>query len=299
MNDQTKPFVSVIIPVYNDLDRLKTCLEALEEQTYPGNLYEIIVVNNNPAHNIEPDIVNFNNVHLFCESHRSSYAARNKGIMNARGAVIAFTDSDCIPKTDWIEKGVTNLLNEHNCGLVAGRIDVFCSDPESPTAIELYEKITAFKQKTYVKRLRFGATANLFTFKKIIQKVGCFNYALLSSGDFEWGNRVFAAGYKQVYADDTCVSHPALKTFGQRFRKRIRIIRGKNKSGTLSFSLRIFMKRLFIPLREAKKVVFEGKYDEFLRGKKQKLKFSAVYFFDSYVWTFGSLVINLLGRKKH
>ena len=298
MNDLTKPFVSVIIPVYNGLERLKTCLEALEEQTYPRNLYEVIVVNNDPSQNIEPHIVNSNNVRVICESHRSSYAARNKGILNAKGAVIAFTDSDCIPKSDWIEKGVTNLLNEPHCGLVAGRIEVFCSDPENPTAIELYEKITAFKQKTYVERSKFGATANLFTFKNIIQRVGCFNDTLLSSGDFEWGNRVFEAGYKQIYADDTCVSHPALKTFGQRFRKRIRIIRGKYKSGTLNFSLRLFMKRLALPLNETKKVIFEGKYDEFLRGKKQKFKFAAVFFFDSYVWTFGSLVITLLGRKK-
>lgn len=298
MNDLTKPFVSVIIPVYNDLERLKTCLEALEEQTYPRNLYEVIVVNNDPSQNIEPHIVNSNNVRVICESHRSSYAARNKGILNAKGAVIAFTDSDCIPKSNWIEKGVTNLLNEPHCGLVAGRIEVFCSDPENPTAIELYEKITAFKQKIYVERSKFGATANLFTFKNIIQKVGCFNDTLLSSGDFEWGNRVFEAGYKQIYADDTCVSHPALKTFGQRFRKRIRIIRGKYKSGTLNFSLRLFMKRLALPLNETKKVIFEGKYDEFLRGKKRKFKFAAVFFFDSYVWTFGSLVITLLGRKK-
>ena len=298
MNDLTRPFVSVIIPVYNDLERLITCLGALEEQTYPGNLYEVIVVNNNPLQNIEPFIVNFHHVRLVCESHRSSYAARNKGILNARGSVIAFTDSDCIPKSDWIEKGVTNLLKEPHCGLVAGRIEVFCSDPGNPTAIELYEKITAFKQERYVERLRFGATANLFTFKDIIQKIGCFNDTLLSSGDFEWGNRVFEAGHKQIYADDTCVSHPALKTFGQRFRKRIRIIRGKHKSGTLNFSLRLFIKRLLLPLKEAKKVVFEGKYDEFLGGKKQKIKFSAVYFFDSYVWTFGSLVINLFGRKK-
>jgi cellulose synthase/poly-beta-1,6-N-acetylglucosamine synthase-like glycosyltransferase len=49
MNDLTKPFVSVIIPVYNNLERLKTCLEALEEQTYPRNLYEVIVVNNDPS----------------------------------------------------------------------------------------------------------------------------------------------------------------------------------------------------------------------------------------------------------
>jgi glycosyltransferase involved in cell wall biosynthesis len=298
MDNLHRPFVSVIIPVYNDVKRLKICLEALENQTYPRELYEVIVVNNDPSQTIEPDVVNFNNVRLVYESYRSSYAARNKGVLNARGSVIAFTDSDCIPKSDWIEKGVTNLLNEPHCGMVAGRIEVFCSDPENPTAIELYEKITAFKQKMYVDRLKFGATANLFTFKNIINEVGPFNYTVLSSGDSEWGNRVFKAGYKQIYADDTCVLHPARKTARQRYNKRIRIIRGKYKLGTLDFSLRLFVKRLFLPLIEARRVFFEGKYSEYLRGKKQKFKFAAVFLFDSYVWTFGSLIITFFGRKK-
>jgi glycosyltransferase involved in cell wall biosynthesis len=298
MNDLSKQFVSVIIPVYNDLERLKICLEALEEQTYPRNLYEVIVVNNDPSQTIEPHVVNFDNVRVICESHRSSYAARNKGILNAKGAVIAFTDSDCIPKSDWIEKGVTNLLNEPHCGLVAGRIEIFCSDPENPTAIELYEKITAFKQRMYVDRLKFGATANLFTFKNIINEVGPFNYTVLSSGDSEWGNRVFKAGYKQIYADDTCISHPARKTLRQRYNKRIRILMGKYRLGTLDFSIRLFVKRLFLPLIEAKKIIFEGKHDDYLRGKKQKFKYVLVVIFDSYLWTFGSLIITLFGRKK-
>jgi cellulose synthase/poly-beta-1,6-N-acetylglucosamine synthase-like glycosyltransferase len=47
----------------------------------------------------------------------------------ARGEIVAFTDSDCIPATDWIEKGVDNLLRIPNCGLVAGEIAVFFKDP--------------------------------------------------------------------------------------------------------------------------------------------------------------------------
>jgi len=40
------PFVSVIVPVWNDAERLARCLQALEAQTYAGDLYEAIVVNN-------------------------------------------------------------------------------------------------------------------------------------------------------------------------------------------------------------------------------------------------------------
>ncbi len=51
--DQSLPFVSVIIPVYNDLDRLTSCLEALERQTYGKNLYEVLVIDNGSDHAIE------------------------------------------------------------------------------------------------------------------------------------------------------------------------------------------------------------------------------------------------------
>jgi glycosyltransferase involved in cell wall biosynthesis len=46
-------FISVIIPVFNDAEPLKTCLEALENQTYPKDLYEVIVIDNASDENIE------------------------------------------------------------------------------------------------------------------------------------------------------------------------------------------------------------------------------------------------------
>jgi cellulose synthase/poly-beta-1,6-N-acetylglucosamine synthase-like glycosyltransferase len=42
------PFVSVIVPVYRDADRLRGCVRALAGQTYPRERFEIIVVNNDP-----------------------------------------------------------------------------------------------------------------------------------------------------------------------------------------------------------------------------------------------------------
>ncbi|MDZ7736204.1 MAG: glycosyltransferase [Gammaproteobacteria bacterium] len=43
------PYVSVIVPVYHDWDRLRDCLHALSQQHYPPESLEIIVVNNDPA----------------------------------------------------------------------------------------------------------------------------------------------------------------------------------------------------------------------------------------------------------
>jgi glycosyltransferase involved in cell wall biosynthesis len=221
--DGAKPFVSVIIPVFNDSERLKLCLRALEHQTYPRASYEVIVVDNGSYESIEPLAEVFEQVRIVHESQVGSYAARNKGISVCRGGVLAFTDSDCVPAKDWIERGVAALRLVPDCGLVAGRIDVFFAEGGRPTAVELYESITAFAQKRYVEQSNFGATANLFTLRSVFESVGLFDAGLRSGGDKDWGQRVYAAGYRLLYADDARVSHPARRSFGQLGKKVARL----------------------------------------------------------------------------
>ncbi|MDA2918273.1 glycosyltransferase [Desulfobacterota bacterium AH_259_B03_O07] len=222
----THPFVSVIIPVLNDSERLKTCLRSLENQSYPKSKYEVIVVDNGSEEDIFALAEIFGVATFTRETFRSSYAARNKGISMAKGDVIAFTDSDCIPAEDWIENGVANLLRIANCGLVAGKIEIFFRNPLKPTAVELYESVIAFPQELYVEVQKFGATANLFTFKSVIDRVGAFNDKLKSGGDVDWGNRVFSIGLKLTYADDTIILHPSRNSLNNLYKKHIRIAGG-------------------------------------------------------------------------
>jgi glycosyltransferase involved in cell wall biosynthesis len=229
MTDRSSPFVSVIIPVFNDGECLKICLGALENQTYPKHLYKIIIVDNgsDETQNIQGIIAQFKQATAAIESTPGSYAARNHGISLAKGEVIAFTDADCIPATDWIEKGVKHLLAVSNCGLVAGKVEFFFQNPQQPTAVELYDSFMCLRQKYYVQERKFGATANLFTFKSVIDRVGVFDANLKSSGDAEWGRRVFSSGYQQVYAEDACVLHPARHSFKQLYAKAVRLAGGK------------------------------------------------------------------------
>lgn len=76
--------------------------------------------------------------------------------------IIAFTDSDCIPAKDWIEKGVRNLLNIPNCGLVAGRD--FFKNPSKPNAIELYA--LQISNKKDIERRRFWFYCKCFYIQK-------------------------------------------------------------------------------------------------------------------------------------
>ncbi len=220
-------FVSVIIPVLNDSKRLKICLEALENQTYPKNLYEVIVVDNGSEEDIQALVSNFGQATYISETRPGSYIARNKGLSIAQGELIAFTDSDCIPAPDWLEKGAANLLKVPNCGLVAGKIEIFYENSNRPTAVELYESFIAFPQKYFVEVMRFGATANVFTTKTVIEHAGKFDETLKSGGDIEWGQRVFSSGYKLLYADDTRMSHPGRRSLRDLYKKHIRIADGQ------------------------------------------------------------------------
>jgi glycosyltransferase involved in cell wall biosynthesis len=284
MNEAIIPFVSVIIPVYNDAERLQICLKSLQDQTYPKEKYEIIVVDNGSTDSPRDVVNQFSQARMDCESKPGSYAARNKGILLAKGEVIAFTDADCIPASDWLEKGVEILLKTINCGLVAGRVDLFLHDPTQPTPVELYQKLTSFRQEAYVKNLKFGPTANVFTFKHVIDAVGSFNDSLKSGGDFEWGNRVFSAGYQQIYADDVKVAHPARRSFQELYRRQARIIGGKfDLLEKKRYSSKGFAKVLLVDIKRTLNMLLLICKTDKLNGVDQRLKAMIVALFAGYV----------------
>lgn len=228
MGSSNYPFVSIIIPVYNDEDQLKLCLSALSEQQYEQSRYEIIVVDNgseNPE-GLQSIIELHDRAYLTKELAPGSYAARNKGIDMAKGEIIAFTDADCIPAPDWLPLGVEMITTSSNCGLVGGQIQMFFLNPEQPTLVELYETVMGLPQQRFIKKYHYGATANVFTTRQVIDKVGKFDAQLKSSGDLEWGQRVHAAGYRQVYAESVIVKHPTHTSFTEFYTRTKRLAGG-------------------------------------------------------------------------
>ncbi len=271
------PFVSVIIPVFNDSERLKLCLGALESQSYAKECYEVIVIDNGSEIGISSIEDHFPHAITAYEERPGSYVARNKGISLAKGEVIAFTDSDCIPDSQWIQEGVTALLAEPNIGLVAGRIDLFFKDRQHPTAYELYESIEmGFPQDEFIKEKSFGVTANLFTFRSILDQIGSFDESLKSGGDIQWGQSVCEYGYKLVYSDHALVQHPTRDSWESLRKRSVRIIGGKYdvlkrdlSSWELFLNLLLFLKPPFRSL-------YQIWTDTRLKSVNQKVKFTVV-----------------------
>jgi glycosyltransferase involved in cell wall biosynthesis len=295
-------FVSVIVPVLDDSERLQICLKALEDQTYPKNMYEVIVVDNGSQENIESVVSQYGKATLYFESKPGSYAARNKGLSISRGDIIAFTDSDCVPAQDWIEKGVANILRVPNCGLIAGKIDIFFRDPDKPTAAELFESVMAFQQKHYAEVKGYGATANVFTFRRVIDQVGDFNDMLNSGGDLEWGQRVISSGYKLVYVEDVCVAHPARYSLDELIKKHTRVIKGyydfvKMKKTYPSISLLGSVAIELLPPVLSISRIFTNERFKRLKGIKEKSKVIFVFVLIRYFRALEKIRL-LLGEDK-
>lgn len=222
---------SIIVPVRNDAERIVACVAALDAQAYDRDRYEIIVVDNGSTDGTRDLLAQWPRLRVLVEPRVGSYAARNRGIAAARGTVVAFTDADCIPDAEWLAAGSAALAAEPGVGLVAGRIDVYAADPDAPTAVELYEMCFGFPQRMYVERMRFGATANVFTTRSVLDTVGVFDASLASGADMEWGRRVATAGWRLAFCARAVVRHPARGTWMEWRRKQERVLRGHRQLG--------------------------------------------------------------------
>lgn len=217
-----KPFtISVIIPVYNTWDSLKLCLNALEEQSYEKELFEIIVVDN-ASTSPKPEWLQLPvNARIISENEPGSYAARNTGASAASGDILAFTDSDCIPDKHWL-RNAEEIYEETNCDLIGGGIEVFREKGGSNHAY-IYDKYFAFQQKEWVPKGN-SCTANLIIKKSVFHEAGKFDSTLKSGADWEFSRRCVDKGFRMVYGKSVIVKHPARKSLRALLKKHMRHI---------------------------------------------------------------------------
>lgn len=197
------PELTVIIPHYNDLLRLETCLAALVPQLAQYPQAEAVVVDNASPVDLVPMQEKFPTVRFITESTKGAAAARNRGVADTRGAKLLFLDSDCVPAPDWLG---TALALECQDKALGGRVDTFDETPAPRSGAEAFETVFAFHQKDYVEKKGFSVTANLLTSRAVFEDVGPMIVGL--SEDVDWCQRATAKGYALNYVDSLQVAHP-------------------------------------------------------------------------------------------
>jgi GT2 family glycosyltransferase len=119
------PFVSVIVPTAGRPQSVETCLSYLRRLCYPH--FEIIVVDNAPdvpetRAVVESCAASDRRVRYVAEARPGSSVARNRGVREALGKVLAFTDDDVMVDAEWLSWMVEPFLIDPRVGVVTGLV---------------------------------------------------------------------------------------------------------------------------------------------------------------------------------
>lgn len=211
--------ISVVVPFYNSERYISECIESLLSQKYPMENYEIIMVDNNST-DASADIVRrYSQVKLVSEKRQGAYAARNRGLKEAKGEVIAFTDPDCVPSSDWL-KEIELAMADSDVGVVIGSHQL-ARDSFLLSILADYEN----EKKNYVfnnkiKEAYYGHTNNMAVRKKLFDEMGLFIER--SRG----ADTIFVCQCIELYSSDVIrysptvqVRHMEIDNVGTYFRK--------------------------------------------------------------------------------
>jgi GT2 family glycosyltransferase len=216
------PTVSVIVPACNAAGQIRGCLAALRAQSYLHELTEVVVVDDFSEDGTAAVVVSHGATLLQQPSRAGPYAARNRGLEHARGEVVAFTDADCWPAPDWLERAILAMTGS-GADLVGGRVMFRFS--RRPRVGELTDALWHLDVERQIADNRACMTANLLVRRAVFEAVGSFDARVRSGGDGRWTRRATDAGFQLTYAADAVVTKEA-RRLGPLLAKAYRIGRG-------------------------------------------------------------------------
>jgi O-antigen biosynthesis protein len=132
------PQISILLPTCNRPKLLENCLAALSRQE-TKYMFEIIVVNNAPAHAGITDVVaQFPLARTITEKRPGLSYARNAGIRAARGDILVFTDDDTLAAPDWLENLAAPFFSRAEITAVTGQTLPLKLETEAEILFEAY-----------------------------------------------------------------------------------------------------------------------------------------------------------------
>ncbi len=220
-------YISVIIPAFNEEKNIKDCISSLLNQSYPKNFFEIIVVDNNSCDKTFELARSFPIRCLKETKIQGPAAARNRGVLEAKGEVLAFIDADCIAHRKWLEEGIKRFKKDIGC--VGGKSETL--NPKSffqKVLIDIGATIGAQDGPLRTYFYPYFPTLNVFYKKKVFEKIGLFDTELLTGEDVDFCWRMqFYTEYKMDFAPEALVYHKCKENLYSLFKQRKSYAKGR------------------------------------------------------------------------
>ena len=215
--------VTVCVVVYNAIQNIQQCIDALVAQDYPTSHFEILFIDNNSTDGTKQLLLYYNehykNIRTLINPIIGIAGSRNLGLMRAKHGYVAFTDSDCVPPPNWLSRlafGFETHLREDpelvavggsnvppaNAGLLYDTLAVFLN-----TYFGSHGSVQGkrYDRDRYVSHL---PTVNVLYQKSTVMTVGGFDVTFGNIGeDQDLSYRLTKKGYRFIYLADTSVVH--------------------------------------------------------------------------------------------
>jgi glycosyltransferase involved in cell wall biosynthesis len=217
--------VSIIVPAYNAAQTIQDCLNTLFQQSVERDCYEIIVVDDGST-DATPDIVtSYSSVRLIRQANAGPAVARNRGAQEARGEILLFTDADCVPAHDWIERMIAPF--QRSDVKIVGVKGTYLSCQRALTArfVQLeyedkYRRMARFEYIDFIDTYSAGYRRDVFLTN------GGFDtsFPTASVEDQEFSFRLARRGHKMVFVPEAHVYHLGhADTLSKYLRKKFKI----------------------------------------------------------------------------
>lgn len=215
--------ISVIICAYNRAASLGRVIQSLLQQSIPlGLCWEVIVVDNDSVDSTQGVVEEFArnsrvNIRYVLERQQGKSFALNRGVEEARGEILLFTDDDVTIDRCWLAN-MSRAFDEFGCLGIGGKVLPVWSQPkprwlelEGPYALRgpvVYFDLGE-EPKKFTTPVIIGA--NMGFRKEAFEKYGLFRTDLVpvrSGEDSEFCDRLLNGGEKLIYLPSSVVFHP-------------------------------------------------------------------------------------------
>jgi cellulose synthase/poly-beta-1,6-N-acetylglucosamine synthase-like glycosyltransferase len=191
--------VTVAVVVKDRRELMARCLDAIFALDHGS--FEVVVVDNGSSdgtYELMLDRESEAPVPMrVVQDHGSLGSIRNRAVREARGAIVAFTDSDCVPRPSWLTVGAAPFADDQ-VGVVQGM-----TVPDPAAALGRLAVTQDLRELTG----RYEA-CNIFYRRQAILDTGGFDETVGFFGeDTVAGWRVIGAGWRAAFAGDAVVEH--------------------------------------------------------------------------------------------
>jgi cellulose synthase/poly-beta-1,6-N-acetylglucosamine synthase-like glycosyltransferase len=215
--------ISVVVPMRNEREHIRACLDSLLSQTYAANSYEVIVIDGRSSDGstqIVQDMQrNHPNLRLVVNPSGITPTGMNLGIQNASNRVIVIAGAHAVYPTDFLFHCAAKL-RETGADVVGGPIITIAADRSFGARLVASVLSTPFgvgnsRFRTSVKE-GYADTVPFGAYRlEILTKVGLFNEKLVRNQDNDLSSRIRNAGGRIYFSPKIRASYICPESFGK------------------------------------------------------------------------------------